>query len=84
MAEEEDGGDSDADSEADEAEGGEDGGESADPAGGRREVLGSVDNKCALVWQGVVPKRTFTGFKFQVSFHSQSILILHLECSNNH
>ena len=23
-------------------------------------------NQCTLVWQGVVPKRIFTGFKFQV------------------
>ena len=27
---------------------------------------GKGDNKCVLVWQGIVPKRTFTGFKFQV------------------
>ena len=29
---------------------------------------GKGDNKCVLVWQGIVPKRTFTGFKFQVRF----------------
>lgn len=25
------------------------------------------NNKCVLVWQGLLPKRTFTGFKFQVN-----------------
>ena len=29
------------------------------------ESLRLPGNKCELVWQGVVPKRTFTGFKFQ-------------------
>lgn len=26
----------------------------------------AYENKCALVWQGIIPKRVFTGFKFQV------------------
>lgn len=25
-------------------------------------------NSCVLVWQGIIPKRIFTGFKFQVVF----------------
>ena len=31
------------------------------------EAEGSGDNSCHLLWQGIQSKRTFTGFKFQVS-----------------
>ena len=28
--------------------------------------MDGFSNRCVLIWQGVVPKRSFTGFKFQV------------------
>lgn len=34
-------------------------------SGADGEPIRLLGNKCMLVWQGVVPKRTFTGFKFQ-------------------
>lgn len=41
-------------------------------AAGVEAVSISMDtNACELVWQGIIPKRVFSGFKFQVSFSSQ-------------
>jgi hypothetical protein len=31
-------------------------------------TVGYKYNKCELVWQGTLPKRSFTGFKFQVQY----------------
>jgi hypothetical protein len=33
------------------------------------------DNSCQLLWQGIQAKRTFTGFKFQVSTYISCLYV---------
>ena len=42
---------------------------------------GKGDNKCVLVWQGIVPKRTFTGFKFQVRVKARVYVYVYVFCT---